>query len=190
MTVVLWLYQALMVLMAVFALSLGLLGLLRNRPVIFSARWLFGFMFIAIMPSLLNPLLTRVGQSEAFEYRGPMSFIGPGMFVFLVVVFWFQMRGYLVLGVNDTTLRGALHHALSERGLQYEEKLGSIHVPSEGLDLQVAIQSWMGTAQMKAKQTSGQGRLQELSGSMTKYYASNTVEVPWAWTHSPNAVGM
>ena len=175
---IVWLYLAIMVLMAVFALGIGLRGLLRNRPVVFSARWLFGFMLIAFTPSLLNPLLSRLGASGAFQRGWPIALIAPGMFLFLVIVFWFQMRGYLVFGVTDTTLRSALHHALSERGLRYEEKLGSIHVPNEALDLQVSIQSWMGTAQMKAKQARGQARLQELSGAMKQYYASNAVEVP------------
>jgi hypothetical protein len=107
-----------------------------------------------------------------------MTVLTPSVFLFLVVVFWIQMRGYIVFGVTDTTFRGALQHTLNERGLRYEERLGAIHLPTEGSDLQVAIQGWMGTAQMKMKRSNDSRRLADLSSGMEQYYASNSVEVP------------
>lgn len=178
MSTISWVYVGILALMAGFTLVLGVRGLVGRRPIVFSARWLFAFLGLAFSPQAITAL--RFG----FEHPGTspaqplMAVFFPVMFVFLLIVFWLQMRGYLVFGVTDGTVRSALHHALQEKGLQFEERLGAIAIPSEGLDVQVAIQSWMGTAQIKAKQSSGRHRVAELSEAMRRYYASNSLEVP------------
>jgi hypothetical protein len=175
---ILWFYEALFAVMALFALAIGLRGLIRRRPLVFSARWLFGFLSLAFVPQVVNPLWLGFGHSSRLGGSGVMAVLSPAFFLFMTAVFWVQMRGYLVFGVTDTTFRGALQHTLNERGLRYEERLGSVHLPTEGLDLQVVIHGWMGTAQMKMKGSRDSGRLAELSSGMQHYYATNTVEVP------------
>ena len=48
-----------------------------------------------------------------------------------------QGRGYIVLGVDEATLRRAVRHALGARWLTYEDRPGIVHVPSVGLDLKL-----------------------------------------------------
>lgn len=171
-----WVYQVLFLLMAAFLFGIGLRGLIKKRPLLFSARWLFGFMLLAFTPQLLIPIFFWFGRDGGVRKVETIFLIGPLMFVFLVVIFWLQMRGYFVFGVTDTSFRGAMHHALGKLGLSYEERLSAIHIPSEGLDLQVAVQSWMGTAQVKSKQGKGEQRVKELAAQMTDYFSTNNVE--------------
>ena len=91
-------------------------------------------------------------------------------------MFWLQLRGYFVFGATDESFRSAIAFAFKALGLSYEERLSAIHVPSEGFDVQVAVQAWMGTAQMKSKQAKGKTRVGELAGRMSEYFAANKVE--------------
>src|SRR5216683_3071818 len=51
-----WTFGVSNLIMAAFALAIGLRGLIRKRPRVFSARWLLGFMVMAFAPQKLWPL--------------------------------------------------------------------------------------------------------------------------------------
>jgi hypothetical protein len=92
-----------------------------------------------------------------------------------LVVFWFHLNGYMVFGVDEATLRSALHHALGARGLSHEDRPGIIHVPSEQVKLELQHNPWGGTAAVKASTGRGRPLLRELSKDMKRFLASHPV---------------
>ena len=60
--------------------------------------------------------------------------------------------------------------------MPYEESLSSIRLTSVEADLQVAIQSWMGTGQIKVRQVRHRALLKEIVQVMNDYFRTSPVE--------------
>ena len=61
------------------------------------------------------------------------------------------MQGYTLFGITDETARDALHYGLQKLDSPYEETLTKIKLPELNTELQISIQPWIGTGQMKIK---------------------------------------
>ena len=153
----------------VLCMTIGLRGLLTKRPFLFPARWPFLF----IMAIFLGPIVTLIPFSWPSQ---PMDWIPFLMFPILAVFMWIQFKGYLALGVTERSFREGLLAALEKLQLPYEESLSSIRLTSLGVDLQVAIQSWMGGGQIKVRKGSHGPLLKEIVHAMHKYFRTSAVE--------------
>ena len=98
------------------------------------------------------------------------------MFPILAVFMWIQFKGYLAFGVTERSFREGLLAALEKLQLPYEESLSSIRLTSLGVDLQVAIQSWMGSGQIKVGKGHHALLLKEIVQAMHKYFRTTAVE--------------
>ena len=65
--------------------------------------------------------------------------------------------------------------ALQKLQLPYEESLSVIRLTSVDIDLQIAVQSWMGTGAIKVKQRAHRHRLKEIVYVMNDYFRTSTV---------------
>ena len=155
--------------MAVLCLIIGLRGILTKRPFLFPARWLFLF----IMAMFLGPMVTLFPSSWPSQTMDWIPFL---MLPIMAVFFWLQMKGYLAFGVTERSFREGLLAALEKLQLPYEESLSSIRLTSLGVDLQVAIQSWMGSAQIKVRKGRHGPLLNEIVQAMHKHFRTSAVE--------------
>jgi hypothetical protein len=79
--------------------------------------------------------------------------------------------------LTEESLRSALRHTLGERGLSNEDRPGSLHIPSEQLDLQLTINEAGGTAYLRVAPSRGKPLLRELSRELNGFYASHPLEL-------------
>ena len=159
--------------MAVFLLGIGLRGFLTKRPFLFSAKWLLLFMVVGF----LGPIVTLI--PSPFPFSRPLQFtnwLPILMFPVMAVFFWLQMRGYLAFGITGKSFREGLVAALEKLQLPYEESLSSIRLTSVEADLQVAIQSWVGTGQIKVRQGRHRPLLKEIVQAMNERFRASPVE--------------
>lgn len=155
--------------LAVCLLGMGLRPLITRRPYLFSARWLLAFVLLGFAPNLLMPLV--------FSVHGVILWIGPAMFLVLAVFLAMQMRGYIAMAVTESSLREALFASLIELRLPHEETLSAVRLPSVPGELQVAVQGWMGTGQLKARTRQSKGVLTEVVRTMNEHYRTRPVAV-------------
>jgi hypothetical protein len=163
---------------AIFFFIVGLRGIVSRKPFLFSARWLFVLLLLNFVPSILQPflfLMRRVGHESGMLTN--VLWLNPIMFTVITIFMWFTLRGYLAFAVTDLSFREGLLASLKKLELPYEEKLAALHLPSIGADLQVAVQSWIGTGQLKMKQRKFNGLLGDIVKGMNEYYQSSTVSV-------------
>ena len=154
-------------LMGIFFLVIGVRALLTKRPYLISNRWLLAIMFVFFAPMGLSSLL--------FLDRNPISWVIPLLYVALLVMMWYQLKGYVAFAVTDTSFREALLAVLQKLQLPYEESLSVIRLTSVNADLQVAIQSWMGTGVIKVKQRAHRSVLREIVNAMNEYFRTSSV---------------
>jgi hypothetical protein len=164
--------------MALFFFGVGLRGIIARKPFLFSARWLYVLVLLTFVPSILQPFLFPIpragGESDMLAI---LPWMNPIMFTVLAAFMWFTLRGYLAFAVTDSSFRDGLLASLKKLDLPHEEKLAALRLPSVGADLQVAVQSWIGTGQVKVKQRQFGGLLGDIVRGMNEYYQSSTVPV-------------
>ena len=154
-------------LMGIFFLVIGVRALLTKRPFLISNRWLLAIMFVIFVPMGLSSLMILDGD--------PISWVIPILCAALLVMMWYQLKGYVAFAVTDTSFREALLAVLQKLQLPYEESLSVIRLTSVNADLQVAIQSWMGTGVIKVKQRAHRSVLREIVNAMNEYFRTSSV---------------
>ena len=153
--------------MALFFLGIGLRAILTKRPFLISNRWLLAMMFVVLVPAIVSSLRSLSG-----EIMGWITTLLPGV---ILLMMWYQLKGYVAYAVTDTSFREALVAALQKLQLPYEESLSVIRLTSVNADLQVAVQSWMGTGTIKVKQREHRAVLREVVTAMNDYFRTSHV---------------
>ena len=168
----------LMGLLALCLLGMGLWALITRRPYLFSARWLLLFVLLSFAPNLMMPFtMSLAGKGGLSLPHGVMLWIGPVMFVVLAIFLSLQMRGYVAMAVTESSLREALLAALAELRLPHEETMSAVRLPSVPGELQVAVQGWMGTGQLKARTPQTKSVLAQIVREMNRYFRTQPVGV-------------
>ncbi|NBZ95230.1 MAG: hypothetical protein EBR40_02165 [Proteobacteria bacterium] len=101
-----------------------------------------------------------------------IAWMSPLMFAVLLVFFWIQMRGYMAFAISDTYFREALLASASSLGFSIEETMSHLKIKETGQEMQVAIQGWIGTAQLKSTGKESNETVKEIAKEMTKYFRS------------------
>jgi hypothetical protein len=162
-----------------FSLVLGLRGILTKQPFLISSRWLFSLLLIGWLPMLLQPLLMPTfssvkGQFWAFSLIPWFQF---SMFIILLIFAWIALQGYMVYGITDASFREGLIHTLEKLEIPFEENLSGIYLSSMGANLRIAIQSWIGTAQITVRPRQFNGVLRDIVQGMSSYYQTANVSL-------------
>lgn len=179
---VMGLYGIILSIFGLYITGIGIWGLLKKRPLVFSARQLMWVLFLAYVPGLIQsflPLFTwRSSTFSSFNWFTVfMPFIQVALMSLLVFIFWRQMTGYLVFGVSDDTFRDALLSALNKLNLPFQERLSKVKLTSLEADLYAVVAEWMGSAQIRIKQPQHTQRVRDIAKAMNDYYATVPVKV-------------
>ncbi len=150
--------------MALFFLVIGLRGILTKRPFLVSNRWLLLIMFAIFVPLTLQTLFFPPPGSFLVKW------LNPSIFIVVLVMMCFALRGYVAYGVTDTSFRDGLLAGLQKLQLPYEESLSIVRLPSVEADLQVSVQAWMGAGQIKVKQRGHGSLLAEIISEMNEHF--------------------
>ena len=157
------------ILMAGFFIFIALKTLIGRRPLVFSSRWLFAFMCLAFLPGIVNSISMGFLSPRGFSM---IAWINPLMFIVLLGFFWIQMKGYMAFAISDTYFREALLASASSLGFSIEETMSCLKIKETGQEMQVAIQGWIGTAQLKARTKESNDTVKQVANGMTKYFES------------------
>ena len=157
--------------MALFFLAVGLRGIVFRKPFVISSRWFLALVLLGFSPSLLLAM-PLFGPSHSSGQLAIIQWLTPAMLLVVAVFLYFTLRGYTAFGVTDVSFREALMASLKRLDLPYEETLSTLRLPTIGADLQVAIQSWIGTGQLKMKQREFNRVLSDIVRCMNEHYQS------------------
>ena len=167
-------FPFLFVVMASFFLLIGLRGVITKKPFLISAHWLLALLLLGVSSGMLQAVMlpkivVGAGMVKAIRWLFPAILIV--LFIFLCLT----VRGYIAFGVNDVSFREGLLHSLRKLNLPYEETLSAVKLPTLGADLQVTVQSWMGTGQLKIRQRQFGTVLSDIVKGVNEYYESGAV---------------
>jgi len=152
--------------MAGFFIFIALKTILERRPIFISARWLFGFMCLVIPASSLYSFV--LGLSS--EHISVFTWLTPVMVAVMLIYFWIQMRGYIAFAISDTYFRDALLSSAASLGYTVEETVSRLKIKETGQEMQVAIQGWIGTAQLKPTGRQSADTVAQIARGMNQYF--------------------
>ncbi|RKU17709.1 hypothetical protein C6503_10530 [Candidatus Poribacteria bacterium] len=153
---------------AVFFLIIGLRGIITKRPFLVSSRWLLLVIFLAFLPGI-SMIFWPASMPFVIKWLNPI------IFTVVLVTMYFTLPGYTVFGITDTSFREALLAALQKLQLPYDEVLSSIRLTSIEADLQVSVQSWVGSGIIKIKQRKHRPQLTEIVTAMNEHFRTSSV---------------
>ncbi len=156
--------------MAIVFLAIGLRGILTKQPFLIAQRWFLSIMFAAFIPTILQSFFLRLPSDFNL-----INWLNPLVFGFILLMMCYQMRGYTAYAVTDASFREALIEVLQKLQLPYEESLSLIRLTSIEADLQVSVQGWMGTGQIKVKQRTHSSVLREIVKAMNDHFRVSSV---------------
>lgn len=165
---------------AIFSLTVGMRGILTKRPFVISNRWFLANTLVVSIPLLLIllPVLSVSGSSsDIVPFMNWLNAILYGLILFVILVVWYSLRGYIIYGVTDVSFQEALLTALEKLQLPYEESLSAVRLTSIQADLQVSVQSWMGTGIIKVKQRTHRSTLKEIVIVMNECFRTSSVSI-------------
>ena len=144
--------------------------LIGQQPFLFNGRWFLGGLVLGLSPLpiiciSLGMLADPIGQI--------IVLLNLLLYAVFLVIFAKMTNGYIAIGVTDDSFRTAIHAALQELGITFEETLSHLKLTSLELDLQVSVQSWLGTAGLKVKQSNGKPVLKEITKAVVNYYQTH-----------------
>jgi len=178
-----WMFVVSGIVMAIFGLytlRIAILGLVRKRPLAFSARTSMWFFFLLFLPNFVNLLIVL------FSRWDPTMLL---LFVLMIVLgfsVWREMKGYLVAGIYDRTLREALASALNKLNVhpqetilkrRSQETITRMRLVEFDADLQAAIREWNGAARLHIEQREHAHLIKPIADGINEYYASTSVKV-------------
>lgn len=169
-----WISGIIFVLISLFFLTIGLRGLISRRPFLFPSRVMFALMTLCFLPSIylsLDLLFDR--RTGAIRYD---SILSPGIFVVILVMFWIQMRGYMIYGISAESFGTCLRKALVKLDLPFQESFSTIRLQSIEADLQASVQSWSGTAQLRIKPQKHTQTLKAIAGALREEFAATQTQ--------------
>ena len=82
------------------------------------------------------------------------------------------MKGYMAFAISDTYFREALLASASSLGFSIEETMSRLEIKETGQEMQVAIQGWIGTAQLKSTSKESNDTVKQIANGMAKYFES------------------
>lgn len=157
--------------MALFFLAVGLRGIVFKKPFVISSRWFLILVLLGFSPSILLAIPFS-GPSHSSGSLAVVQWLTPATLLVVAIFLYFALRGYTAFGVTDVSFREALVASLKRLDLPYEETLARVRLPTIGADLQVAVQSWIGTGQLKMKQRQFNKVLSDIVRGMNEHYQS------------------
>jgi hypothetical protein len=138
---------------ALLYLFLGAKGLMTKQAFWVHSRWL-------VLPLAVYFLLQSGSQiSYLFDDRLPsdtrtvllMFAIMPILFIGF---FWWILRGIIIYGISEDGVSDAVDQILPKIGEEYEKKFSKVIFPKINTELSLNIQGWLGTANIRSKNSS------------------------------------
>ncbi len=168
------LFPCLFGMMALFFLVIGLRGIITRKPFLISARWLLALLLFGFSPAIVQALMLP-GTAGGAGMVEAIRWLSPALLVVVFIFLYFTLRGYTAFGVTDISFREGLLHSLTKLNLPHEETLSAVRLPTIGADLQVGVQSWIGTGQLKMKQRQFSSVLRDIVRGMNEYFQSGVI---------------
>ncbi|MCX6257683.1 MAG: hypothetical protein NTW49_07305 [Bacteroidia bacterium] len=150
-------FVPLLVIAFLFLLS-GTMVFINKKPLIISKRvYLSIFLIIFIGPVIE---LISNGVSTASMY---LSF---GIILLMIAFMAYYLSGYIIMGVNGDDFTRALTETLTGMGYKYEMSFSSIRIKEPEMEIYIAMQSWIGSGQIRMRTKSGKEDLKRIIDSL------------------------
>jgi hypothetical protein len=144
--------SVIIILLGLLLALLSIRGIITKQPVIIRNLYYFGPLLLLVIPTygyfVIQPFLYN-----GLFHRDLLMNIGFPIFylimgIIMVVILGKQIAGYLILGNNDT-INEVIMKSLEELHFAYEMKLSKIVLIDMHTEINAAIISWLGTAQIR-----------------------------------------
>ena len=156
-----------LLLVAAAFLGISAAIVLRGRPVLLGGRLSFWVIFLVTVPIALAMLVIATSISD-LEVTC-ISILQIGVLALMIVGARRFIRGYMLIGASEETLRDSLQSALARLGLPFEESVVGFTLTSLHETLQTRIEPRLGSAQFHMKSSEHPQVLAQIAQRVAEY---------------------
>jgi hypothetical protein len=157
-------------------LFIGIRGLVRRRPIVFSSRAVM-WPVMAILALTGIGAVVLVGYAVLCMPRGSYPVTGLAAFLAqaaiclsLMYILWREATGYLAYGIDDEGFRNALVLALHRRGHAFRETITKIELLEPNVEIRSVVQPKIGTALLRTPHRCDAHLVAALAADMNEHY--------------------
>lgn len=130
--------------------------------------------FVVIATMFFNQFYQLLALNEfSFDSRNAATLL---IYVLVMLIFYFQLRGYSVLGVSGKRFREALLTSLQTNSIPYEERMSSI-VLNNNDQCELKIASWGSSTWLRLKHDPDGSMMPKILDGMRKNFADKPGDV-------------
>jgi len=118
------------------------------------------------------------------------TWVTPVMVAVMLIYFWIQMRGYIAFAISDMYFRDALLSSAASLGYTVEETLSRLKIKETGQEMQVAIQGWIGTAQLKPTGRQSADTVAQIARGMNQYFKKSPGKMNYLMSYFYLIIGL
>ena len=150
-------FEVIFLIISLSFIIMGLYVLVKNKPVILHSRW-----FLLMFVLMFSPSITGMITSGFSRTTSLLTLV---MTVVVLIFLYYTFKGYLVFGVNCDDFQNKFIELLKNKNLEFEQSFSKIIIKEPELEINIALQAWIGTGQIKLSNknvTAFKGLIKEL----------------------------
>lgn len=145
-----------LLIISVIFTGMALFVFLRKKPLILNSVWMLIVMCLCFLPQIISSIEILI------KYPSFIGILPILMFAVLIVWFVFIMKGYTIVGVDGSDFQKLFIECLNDKNYDFEQSLSTIKIKNPEIELSIAVQSWVGTAQVRYKGKANRNVLKSL----------------------------
>lgn len=151
-----------LLIISVIFTGMALFVFLRKKPLILNSVWMLIVMCLCFLPQIISSIEILI------KYPSFIGILPILMFAVLIVWFVFIMKGYTIFGVDGSDFQKLFIECLNDKNYDFEQSLSTIKIKNPEIELSIAVQSWVGTAQVRFKGKANPNVLKSLMIDLNK----------------------
>jgi len=168
---------------ALLFIGIGVYALVRRRPFVVRSAWMLILLLIIFGPMMFMQvaLWLETRRNPYGHSPGLWGLLGPLSLLIFAAFMVKASRGYLVFSATQSSFREALLAALAGLSLPFEERLGAVMLPSVPAEIQVAVQGWIGTGQLRLRNGGSPELMAQIASAMNTTFESANAQTNMTW---------
>jgi hypothetical protein len=161
---------------AIFFLIVGLIAVIKNKPLIINSKWFLAIVSISFIPIFIYTIIVNIGFKGIFS----LFFLILHLLVIVsIILSMLLIKSYSIFCAKDMDIRDAVIYSLNNNLLEFEEKINKFSLININNELKIYFPSMMeftGNGTITIKNKKGKAIFKKIVNDIKLYIEKNNIK--------------